>query len=56
MEEDEQVQQWEKEEERESASIQELRKKNKTMRIMECLKGQSGFKEATVRVKIRAEA
>jgi cell fate (sporulation/competence/biofilm development) regulator YmcA (YheA/YmcA/DUF963 family) len=39
LEEDQQVQWWEKEEERISAAIQDLKKRQKTMSIMDHIKG-----------------
>jgi hypothetical protein len=45
LEEDEQVQQWDQEEERLSATIQELKNRHKTMSITEHLKGNQDLKK-----------
>jgi predicted nucleic acid-binding Zn-ribbon protein len=45
LEEDQQVQQWDKEEERISATIQDLKQRQKTMSIMERVKGAQDMKK-----------
>ena len=52
LKEEEKVQQWDQEEERESTSIQQLRKKKKTMSFTECLKGNMDLKKLQVELKV----
>jgi hypothetical protein len=51
LEEDEQVQQWDQEEERVSATIQELKQRQKTMSITERLKGNQDLKKLQAELK-----
>jgi hypothetical protein len=51
LDEDEQVQQWDQEEERLNASIQELKNRQKTMSITECLKGNQDLKKLQADLK-----
>jgi hypothetical protein len=44
LEEDQQVQKWDKEEERINAVIQDLKQRHKTMEIIECVKGTQEMK------------
>jgi uncharacterized coiled-coil DUF342 family protein len=45
LEEDQQVQQWDQEEERISATIQDLKQRQRMMSIMECVKGAQDMKK-----------
>jgi hypothetical protein len=51
LEEDEKVQQWDQEEETINTSIQELKKRQKTMSITECLKGTQDMKKLQTELK-----
>jgi hypothetical protein len=51
LEEDEKVQQWDQEEERIIVAIQELNQRQKTMSIMERLKGTQGMKTLQTELK-----
>ena len=51
MEEDEQVQQWDQEEEKISATIQDLKKRQKTMSITKNLKGTQDMKKLHAELK-----
>jgi hypothetical protein len=52
LEEDEKVQQWDQQEDKISASIQELNKQQKTMSIMELLKGTQEMKTLQTELNI----